>query len=344
DDSLHIVPKLSYVSIFKPWGWVIGTGIYIEDVKKEISTITKKLLWISVGISFLIAFLLLFISQQSLKIERQRIKANNDLHDSKEKYRTLVEAATEGLIMLIDGKISFANNVIDKLLGYENNELINFSLINLISENNNKEIIESFSKNNIKEGQYEINFRKKNGGFIEVLVTSSNAMINNKAVNIIIVKDITVDKNLNLSVLDYQKLLSTLNIGFFRASIDSKGKFIFANDTAIRILGYDDFRELSEIHIVKMFSDSDDRKSLRKNLIENGYFKNKVLSIHKKNNETAFIAVTLVAYNNDNSEELICDGIIEDITIQENEKANTNNLITDLKANSFLIEQPVKGF
>ncbi len=26
------VPKLSYVKLFEPWGWVIGTGIYIEDV------------------------------------------------------------------------------------------------------------------------------------------------------------------------------------------------------------------------------------------------------------------------------------------------------------------------
>ncbi len=27
------VPKLSYVKLFEPWGWVIGTGIYIEDVE-----------------------------------------------------------------------------------------------------------------------------------------------------------------------------------------------------------------------------------------------------------------------------------------------------------------------
>ncbi len=31
------VPKLSYVKLFKPWGWVIGTGIYIEDVQAAVS-------------------------------------------------------------------------------------------------------------------------------------------------------------------------------------------------------------------------------------------------------------------------------------------------------------------
>ncbi|MBI5404139.1 MAG: cache domain-containing protein [Ignavibacteriae bacterium] len=344
DDSLHIVPKLSYVSIFKPWGWVIGTGIYIEDVKKEIDNLTKKLLWISVGISFSIAFLLLFISQQSLKIEKQRIKANNELHDSKEKYKTLVEATTEGLIMLIDGKISFTNNVLSKMLYYENNELVNCTLNELISENNNKEIISAFSEIIVKEGQYEVNLKKKNGGFIEVLVTSSTAVINGKEVNIIIAKDITVDKNLNLSVLDYQKLLSTLDIGFFRINLDSKGKFIFANDTTIRILGYVNYRDLSETHFIEMLTKSEDRKILRKNLIENGFIKNRVLNIRKKNNEEAYVSVTLVAYNNNDSEDLFCDGIIEDITIKEKEKADTVNLITELKSNSFLIEQSVKNF
>ena len=112
DDSLRIVPKLSYVSIFKPWNWVIGTGVYIEDVKREITALTKRMIWISTTISILIAVLLFYIIKQSLGIERKRILAENELHKSREKFRTLVEAATEGLIMLIDGKISFSNSVI----------------------------------------------------------------------------------------------------------------------------------------------------------------------------------------------------------------------------------------
>ncbi len=32
DDKDYLAPKLSYVKGFKPWGWIIGTGVYIEDV------------------------------------------------------------------------------------------------------------------------------------------------------------------------------------------------------------------------------------------------------------------------------------------------------------------------
>lgn len=32
------VPKLSYVKLFEPWGWVVGTGIYLDDVDLAVKT------------------------------------------------------------------------------------------------------------------------------------------------------------------------------------------------------------------------------------------------------------------------------------------------------------------
>lgn len=31
----EIQPKISFVKIFKPWNWIIGTGVYIDDIDKE---------------------------------------------------------------------------------------------------------------------------------------------------------------------------------------------------------------------------------------------------------------------------------------------------------------------
>ena len=33
DDKTKIVPKVSYVKAFAPWGWIIGTGIYENNVE-----------------------------------------------------------------------------------------------------------------------------------------------------------------------------------------------------------------------------------------------------------------------------------------------------------------------
>ncbi len=41
DDS-KFVPKLSYVSHFKPWGWILGSGIYVEDVETYIQEVLLK--------------------------------------------------------------------------------------------------------------------------------------------------------------------------------------------------------------------------------------------------------------------------------------------------------------
>lgn len=344
DDSLLIVPKLSYVKIFKPWNWVIGTGVYIEDVKKEISSLTQRMIWLSAIILVLISVLLFYIIKESLGIEQKRITAVNELHESKEKFRTLVEAATEGLLMIIDGKISFSNSVISKMTGYESFELLNRPLSELIRGSNHNEITDTFSQNRVSDGKFELLLGKKNGGFTEVLVTSSTTMFYNKDVNIIIVKDISTDKNLYSTNIDFQRLINNMDAGFFKARIDSKDKFLFANEKAIRILGFTNFEELTKINFLGILADPDDRKSIRKLLLETGVLKNKIIKIIKNNGDISIVSLSMVLISNENDEDQVCDGIVEDITIDENEKTQISNLITELKTNAFLLEQPVKDY
>jgi len=37
--STKPVPKISYVKLFPEWGWIVGSGIYIDDVEKELAQI-----------------------------------------------------------------------------------------------------------------------------------------------------------------------------------------------------------------------------------------------------------------------------------------------------------------
>jgi signal transduction histidine kinase len=37
DDPQRLEPKESYVKGFAAWGWIIGTGLYIDDVNQEIA-------------------------------------------------------------------------------------------------------------------------------------------------------------------------------------------------------------------------------------------------------------------------------------------------------------------
>ncbi|MDP2103985.1 MAG: cache domain-containing protein [Candidatus Gracilibacteria bacterium] len=35
-------PKLSYVKLFAPWGWVIGTGVYIDDIDAQVAAFEQR--------------------------------------------------------------------------------------------------------------------------------------------------------------------------------------------------------------------------------------------------------------------------------------------------------------
>jgi methyl-accepting chemotaxis protein len=39
------VPKMSFVKLFEPWGWIIGSGLYLDDVEKELSAVRNVFLF-----------------------------------------------------------------------------------------------------------------------------------------------------------------------------------------------------------------------------------------------------------------------------------------------------------
>lgn len=97
DDPKRIVPKLSYVKLFQPWGWIIGTGIYINDVQSEIALVTRELTYISVAILVIIILLLLYIIQGGVKEMRRRQIAEAELKKHHDQLDDLVKERTAEL-------------------------------------------------------------------------------------------------------------------------------------------------------------------------------------------------------------------------------------------------------
>lgn len=57
-DTKIITKKQSYIKMFEPWGWVIGSGMFLDDVNREIA----KFRWIIVGTTFICALFVLGLS------------------------------------------------------------------------------------------------------------------------------------------------------------------------------------------------------------------------------------------------------------------------------------------
>ncbi len=64
NDKTINVPKVSYVILFKPWGWVIGTGLYLEEEKKSIESLYYNLGGVFLGTGIFVILFSLFLSGQ----------------------------------------------------------------------------------------------------------------------------------------------------------------------------------------------------------------------------------------------------------------------------------------
>ena len=173
DDPTRIVPKLSHVRLFEPWGWIVGTGIYIDDVGEEIHRLSRRLEWVAFGVTALVAALLIYVVQQSLRIERQRSRAECGLRASHEKYRVLVETATEGTMLILDGKCAYANRAILDMLGYAQEEVPLLDVHDLLPDATPEDNATVRYLTDVMEGKpgpvrYEGQLRRKNGDLLDV--------------------------------------------------------------------------------------------------------------------------------------------------------------------------------
>ena len=72
-------PKLSYVKLFPQWGWIIGSGIYVDDVNAEISKMRYQILIATLGVAVLIILIAFFIARVITRALNQAVNVSNEL-------------------------------------------------------------------------------------------------------------------------------------------------------------------------------------------------------------------------------------------------------------------------
>ena len=149
DDSSKIVPKISFVREYKNFNWIIGTGVYIEDVRNSINSVINSLIITSLVIFVLISGLLFIIARRNFKVEKLRSIAEQSLHESHEKYKALVEASSDGTLMFIEDNCIFTNSKICDLINCNQKDKIKPNLMGIIVSDDveNQRKIENFLLN-----------------------------------------------------------------------------------------------------------------------------------------------------------------------------------------------------
>ncbi len=204
-DSTLLLPKILFVKAFDKWGWIIGTGIYMDDIKNEIKNIRKGQL--QIAFYFILVFTILTISAiiYSIKIERNRKSALNRLALSEEKFRNLFHHSND-LIIISD----FQGNIIEmnqkplKKYGITKEMFIGKRYFDFIPEKYHQPLINRNHILKTKELQtpleLELSLDEDSPVFIEI--NSSVFNYEGKDFILSIVRDITERKNIEKQIMN----------------------------------------------------------------------------------------------------------------------------------------------
>lgn len=316
DDSTRVVPKLSYVRLFEPWGWVIGTGIYIEDVKTEIRKLEMKALIITGLFGIVIFALLLAISRQSHTIEEKRSRAEEELRRSRELYRTLAEAATEGVIIWSSQGLQ-ANKTLLSWAGLTEEELREKVLSEiLISEETTLGDDPERIYGEMNSRQYiRCTLRHRDGSLTDSHADLSRIEMGDQNAVLIVLRPVRGFTR-DTGFIPPARLFQRSSVGFFRLSLHKKARIINATEPVTELLGYKDLHELSQQGLDSIFADRAQLENLKQMVTEGKNISCNSVLLRRKDDTLVWALISVIIPESEDEERII-DGMVEPLAPSE---------------------------
>ncbi len=338
DNADKIVPKESYVKIFIPWNWVIGTGIYIEDVVAEINRIEQKIIFTSLAALAVVAFLMVYILRQSLFLEEQRVDAVNALKDSRDRYRALVEASSEGNFMIIEDQCVFSSHKFLEMMEYNEREMPSLALSDLMFESQDLEFLKhSLAQAEFVDAQvkrrFETRLRTRTGRCLEVVLSATPILIEGKSGFVFSVREARVPSwHHGHDSLQNQEMMPALNFlrfGVLRVSLSKGFPILDANVPARHILGFSPQCDVRQKNLLDSLLPSPKVQEFFSSLMETGFSK---MTFEKKTNstESRFWELEAKKFVSDANEALFAIVTIDDVTERERNTIERESLLQEM--------------
>lgn len=249
-------------------------------------------------------------------------EAEQVLRESEERYRALVNKLPDFVLVVVDEKIAFVNNIALEMSGYSLDDLIGESVFKFINPDSRLLIFDKIKRyaRNEEIGDFEIELLFKNGIARTVSVKSAGITYNKKDATLVVMTDITESKlaqnALEESEKRYRNIFESSPIGIYRTT--PSGKIILANPALVNMLEFSSFEELKKINLEKRSYAKD---YTRKDFIEKIERDGKVIGYesawHKKNNSIIFVRENATVIKDAVGNTLYYEGTVENITEQK---------------------------
>jgi PAS domain S-box-containing protein len=211
-----------------------------------------------------------FEARERVRLETElveRKKAQATLQKSEEKYSTIVEKGNDGIVILQDELVKFANSKMLDIVGYSQSETLDKPFSEFISPEFRNPTLGKYQKRLTGEefsNKYEIKLLTKNQMTVPVEINANRIEYEGKIANMAIIRDITERKKseeiLKTSEAKYRNLVENVPSGIVTSDMD--GLILSANKTDLEIYGFELESELTGLSIVERFANPADRTSL----------------------------------------------------------------------------------
>ncbi|MBS4097022.1 MAG: cache domain-containing protein [Sulfuricella sp.] len=97
-------PKLSFVKKFEPWGWIIGSGIYIDDVDKAVQVQGMRTLLLIIGAGMVLSLIAFILARSITRPLQLTVAAMRDIAGGQENLiRPLAVTGANEIAQLASG-------------------------------------------------------------------------------------------------------------------------------------------------------------------------------------------------------------------------------------------------
>lgn len=279
---------------------------------------------------------------EDARIRNKQKQAEQELRQSEEKYRTILENIEDGYYEVdLSGRFTFFNESMRKTLGYSSEELMGMNYRKFTDEKYAKKLFHTFNKVfNTGEPSKEFDWQllRKDGTrrYIEVSVSLVKDASGNPAGFRGISRDITERKNaenlIRESEAKYRNIFENAMEGIYQVTLG--GHIVTVNKAFARMAGYASPQEL--IDSIKdvsteLYFRPEDRNRFLEIIAEKGSVEGFEVEFIKKDGSVFWVILNARTVTDEQGHTLYNEGLAEDITLRKKAEKQLQHSLESLK-------------
>jgi diguanylate cyclase (GGDEF)-like protein/PAS domain S-box-containing protein len=244
----------------------------------------------------------------SLEDITAQVEAEQALKQSQQLYRVLVENSRDGVFLIQDGVVRFANAAMAAMLGYDAQELVGIRYMELIDEGDAAAQAERKRQREAGSRElqmYEIQMVCRDGRRILCEVRADAVDYEGGIASTGTIRDVTDERQQQRALMQaerrYRELFQDSPVGLFRSSL--QGEIVEVNPAMAAMLGFDSPESLKArfASMLDVYADPAERQLLVERALRDGAFAHHETRVHDASGNVRWVSTNVRLTRDENN-------------------------------------------